>query len=79
MLKLRGIEEEKKKAENYKINQKQMKQFLDMQVQEKENNKKYENHLNHEQARIWKQDATEFINQERMINHKVIILILLLD
>ena len=48
-----------------------MKKYLDMQVEEKKKNQKYERIVNEEQARIWKQDAFNFVDQERELNKVV--------
>jgi len=48
-----------------------MKEYLDMQVEEKRKNQRYERIVNNEQARIWKQDTHDFIDQEKDIQNKV--------
>lgn len=52
-----------------------MKKFLDMQVEEKKKNQKYERIVNDEQARIFRQDAVNFVEQERELQTKVIIIL----
>ncbi len=61
------MEEDKKKKENYRISQKELKKFLDLQVEEKKKNERYERVINDEQARIWKQDVIDYRNQEKDI------------
>lgn len=52
-------------------NKKSMKNFLDMQVEEKKRMTEFEKTLNSEQARIWKIDTQKFYEQEKDINDKV--------
>jgi len=63
------------KKEQYRQSQKDMKKFLDMQVEEKKKNQKYERIVNDEQARIFRQDAVNFVEQERELQTKVIIIL----
>jgi hypothetical protein len=49
-----------------------MRNFLDMQVEEKKKISEFEKNLNSEQARIWNTDAYRYIEQEQEINEKVI-------
>jgi hypothetical protein len=71
LIKIRGEEEEMKKKENYRQSQKDMKMYLDMQVEEKKKNLKYERIVDDEQARIWKQDTKNFITQEKEL-HQIV-------
>ncbi len=48
-----------------------MKHYLDMQIEEKKQNQKYERIVNDEQARIWQRDTNDFIEQEKDIRYKV--------
>jgi len=48
-----------------------MKNFLDMQVDDKKKIAEFEKNLNSEQARIWNTDAQRFFDQEKEINEKV--------
>lgn len=48
-----------------------MKNYLDMQVEEKRKMQEFEKVLNNEQARIWKVDTNYFVEQEKEIMNKV--------
>ena len=48
-----------------------MKDYLDMQVEEKKRINYFERTLDSEQARIWKIDTQRFYEQEKEINEKV--------
>lgn len=48
-----------------------MRNFLDMQVDEKKKIGEFEKTLNGEQARIWNSDAQRYFEQEKEINEKV--------
>lgn len=48
-----------------------IKDYLDMQVEEKKRMQEFEKNLDHEQARIWKIDCENFHSQEKDINQKV--------
>jgi hypothetical protein len=48
-----------------------MRNFLDMQVDEKKKISEFEKTLNVEQARIWNTDANRYVEQEKEINEKV--------
>jgi hypothetical protein len=52
-------------------NKKEIKKFLDMQVEEKRKMNQFERSLNLEQAVIWKNDVEKFTYQEQEINNKV--------
>lgn len=54
-----------------KENKKLMKEYLDMQVEEKKRFNDFEKSLDHEQARIWKIDCEKYHEQEKDINDKV--------
>jgi len=43
----------------------EMKKYLDMQVEEKKKLQQYERVINDEQARIWQTDARNFLEQEK--------------
>lgn len=55
-----------------------MKNYLDMQVEEKKKMMDFEKTLNAEQARIWKVDTQNFAEQEKDINSKVGLQIILI-
>lgn len=48
-----------------------MKQYFDMQVEEKKRLNEFEKVLDQEQARIWKIDSEKFHEQEKEIGEKV--------
>lgn len=48
-----------------------MRDYLDMQVDEKKRAQYFERCLDGEQARIWKIDTEKFFDQEKEINDKV--------
>jgi hypothetical protein len=50
---------------------KNMKQYFDMQVEEKRRFHEFDRTLDQEQARIWKIDTEKFYEQEKEINEKV--------
>ncbi len=50
---------------------KQIKNYLDMQVEEKKRMQNFEKNLDNEQARIWKIDSENFNDQEKDTNQKV--------
>jgi len=62
-------EEHKKRAIHY--GKKEIKKFLDMQVEEKRKINEFEKSLNTEQAKIWKTDVQKFAEQEQEINGKI--------
>ena len=48
-----------------------LKEYLDMQVEEKKRFNEFERCLDNEQARIWKIDSEKYHEQESEINQKV--------
>ena len=48
-----------------------MKEYLDMQVEEKRRTNYFEKSLDHEQARIWKIDTERFYEQEQEVDDQV--------
>jgi hypothetical protein len=48
-----------------------MKEFLDIQCEEKKKMNEFEKAMNDQQARIWKKDTENFYCQEKEINEKV--------
>ena len=68
---MREKEEDERKRRAALENKKEIKKFLDMQVDEKRNVNEFERSLNSEQAMIWKTDVQKFISQEQEINSKV--------
>ena len=52
-------------------NKRKLRDYLDMQVEEKRRMNEFEKNLDNEQARIWKMDTDKFETTERDINHKV--------
>jgi hypothetical protein len=65
----REVEEKKKKA--IFEGKKDIKKFLDMQIEEKRKVNDFERSLNSEQAKIWKTDVDRFYYQEQEINGKI--------
>jgi hypothetical protein len=51
-----------------------MKQFLDIQVDEKRKMNEFEKAMDNDQARIWKKDTENYYQQEKEINEKVYII-----
>ena len=54
-------------------NKRRIKNYYDMQVEEKKRMNDYERNLDCEQAKIWQIDSQRFKAQEREVNDKVII------
>ncbi len=52
-----------------------MKEYLDMQVDEKRRTNQFEKSLDNEQARIWKIDSHKFYEQEKEVTHRYFYLI----
>ena len=48
-----------------------LKEYLDMQVEEKKRFNEFEKSLDNEQARIWQIDCEKYHEQEKDINDKV--------
>jgi hypothetical protein len=59
------------------MTKKQMKEYLDMQVQEKSTRNEYDKLMNNEQARIWKKDTENYYQQEKEVNDKVMLKLIL--
>jgi hypothetical protein len=74
---LREKEEEERKIFEEKENKKRLKEYLDMQVEEKRRMNEFEKNLDNEQARIWKMDTNKFNSMENEINTKVNIILIL--
>ena len=72
MNKYRDKGNDERKRRNIHENKKDIKKFLDMQVDEKKKINDFERSLNSEQAHIWKTDVQKFFSQEQEINSKVI-------
>lgn len=64
-------EEDDNRAKKNKENKKLLREYLDMQVEERKRFNDFEKSLDHEQARIWKIDCDKFHEQEKEINDKV--------
>lgn len=67
----RSKEEDEKRKQAVKDTKKHIKEYLDMQVEEKKRMQNFEKNLDNEQARIWKIDSQNFNDQEKDINQKV--------
>lgn len=67
----RLLAQEKKKLEEIKRRKNDLKKFYDMQIEEKQKEKEFQNMLNKEQARIWGTDKNYQIEQSSAINSKV--------
>jgi len=67
----REKEEEDRKKRAVWEGKKDIKKFLDMQMEEKRKINEFEKSLNAEQARIWKTDVEKFVEQEHEINGKI--------
>jgi hypothetical protein len=62
---------DQKKLVDIHMAKKSMKQYLDMQVEEKKTRNDFDKLMNSEQARVWKKDTDNYYQQEREINDKV--------
>ena len=67
----RLVAKEKEKLEQIKRNKKEMKLFLDKQLEEKRKERDFQEMLNKEQARIWNRDKELQVEQNKNINEKV--------
>ena len=65
-------EEDDKRMKKMANDKKTMKEYLDMQVEEKRRTNQFEKSLDHEQARIWKIDTHKFYEQEQDVVDQVI-------
>ena len=65
-------EEDNKRMKKMTYDKKTMKEYLDMQVEEKRRTNQFEKSLDHEQARIWKIDTNKFYEQEQDVVDQVI-------
>merc|ERR1712151_1230993 len=64
-------EEDEKRMKKVAFDKKLMKEYLDMQVEEKRRTNQFEKSLDYEQARIWKIDTEKFYEQEQDIVDQV--------
>ncbi len=55
----------------YKAEQKSMRNFYDMQVEEKKRTKEYERYVDNNQAKIWKEDINKLTQHEKDVAEKV--------
>jgi hypothetical protein len=62
---------EKEKLEQIRQGKKDMRAFLDKQVEERRREKEFQDKLNKEQAKIWNTDKNLQVDQNQMINSKV--------
>lgn len=62
-------------AKMIKQGKREIKSFLDKQIEEKRKEKELQDKINKEQAKIWNKDKTLQVEQERNINDKVILII----
>ena len=60
----REKDEDAIKKQKYKVQQQQVREFLNQQVQEKNEKKVFERELNHRQASFWKNDTQDYQNKE---------------
>ena len=83
MIELENIRREKQDDEmrksKYRQDQKNMKEFYDMQVESKRRNIEYEKSLDNNQARIWKEDIIRSTDQAKEENEKVFMFANFLD
>jgi len=83
MIELENIRREKQEDEmrksKYRQDQKNMKEFYDMQVESKRRNIEYEKNLDNNQARIWKEDIIRSTDQAKEENEKVFMFANFLD
>jgi hypothetical protein len=68
---IRLKEEDEKRDRISKENKRMMREYLDMQVEEKRRFNEFERSLDDEQARIWRIDCEKYHEQEKDINDKV--------
>ena len=64
-------EEDDKRMRRAAFDKRLMKEYLDMQVEEKRRTNYFEKSLDHEQARIWKIDTEKFYEQEQEVEDQV--------
>jgi hypothetical protein len=64
-------EEDERKLRQIAHEKRLMKEYLDMQVEEKRRFNQFEKSLDHEQARIWKIDTEKFYEQEQEVIDQV--------
>lgn len=62
---------EKEKLEQIKNNKKEMKAFLDKQVDEKRKERDFQQSLNKEQAKVWNLDKEAQVDQNQYISEKI--------
>ena len=67
----RLVAKEKEKLELIRLGKRNMRSFLDKQVEEKKKEKEFQDKLNKEQARIWNRDKDLQVEQNRNINDRV--------
>ena len=64
-------EKERKEKMRQKEQRKELKKFLDMQVEEKNKEKSFLKNLEYEQARIWNVDLQRYQEDEKIIDNKI--------
>ena len=64
-------EKERKEKMRQKEQRKELKKFLDMQVEEKNKEKSFLENLEYEQARIWNVDLQRYQEDEKIIDNKI--------
>ena len=68
---MRDQMEEDQRKMRLKDSQKQMKEYLDKQVKEKQEKEQYEHYMNKKQAEMWQKDADEFHTEEKQTYQKI--------
>lgn len=67
------LEKERKQLEKIRLQKREMRHFLDSQVEEKKRQKEFENYIEKAQAHVWNTDVEVNKEQNRIVAEKVII------
>lgn len=66
------LEKERKQLEKIRLQKREMRHFLDSQVEEKKRQKEFENYIEKAQAHVWNTDVEVNKEQNRIVAEKVI-------
>lgn len=67
------LEKERKQLEKIRLQKREMRHFLDSQVEEKKRQKEFENYIEKAQAHVWNTDVEVNKEQNRIVAEKVIL------
>lgn len=67
------LEKERKQLEKIRLQKREMRHFLDNQVEEKKRQKEFENYIEKAQAHVWNTDVEVNKEQNRIVAEKVIL------